>query len=331
MIIIPSNPAGKGEPSAVIATISGVGTNPGGAGGMAIIDYNGYIYVGSQGEIAVIDPASNSVVSKFVAGNGSFLPGKFVVHPTTNQLYVGGTYDYGGAGAVYQVNGTSSTTLKVTAGGPGSAAFNADGTTLLAMSNQSYYYTAITTSNWSSYGVQGYVNSPLNVIHANNKFFVVGTPREPASNYYGGLVVLDNNTNYLASVINAVTPPYWIANYGLCSSNDKSKVYFTDSRGDSLRTVNTTTNALSSIKQFGYGNESYQGPTAVAVSVPGSEWNRIYVLHTDGTVKALDGSTQEVVKTISGINANARGICVSAVSKCVYVVNYNSNTVSVIG
>lgn len=335
MIIIPSNVGAKGEPSTVVATISGLGTNPGGSHGLAIFPYNGYVYVGSEGEIAVIDPATNTVVNKFTSA-GSFVAGKFFVHPVSGALYVGGTYTYGGAGSVYAVNGTSSVTLKLSAGGPRTCAFNADGSSLFVASDTSYYVALWNTSGstWSTgTSFPGMAYNPQDLIRANNKFFCTGQPRDAGNvGYYGGLAIYDNSANHLASVYSATNPPYWQASgSGLCASNDGSKVYFSDSRNDALRTVNTTTNALVSTITFGYGVESGQGPRALAVSPSGADWNRIYALHTDGTLKVVDGSTQEIVKTVSGMSTNARGMCVSPVNKCIYVANYSDNTVSVIG
>lgn len=332
MIIVPSNVGGgAGEPSEIIATITGVGTNPGGSNGLSIFPYNGYVYVGSEGEIAVIDPATNTVVNKFTSA-GSFLPGKFFVHPVSGQLYVGGMFSYGGAGSVYTVNGISSVTLKRNSGSPQACAFNANGNALLLLTNTSYYvgWWDTSTSTWSGSSVPGGAYNPTNVVRANNKFYYYGNVAD-ASGFVAGLVSYDNNFSYQGSIFNATQPPYWSVTYGLCASNDGSKVYFGDSRNDMLRTASTTANTITSVKTFENGTDSYVGPISIAVSPSGAEWNRIYVLRANGTLKILDGSTQDVIATISGLSATARGICVSPVNNCIYVANYSDNTVSVIG
>lgn len=325
----------KSEPSKLKATITGVGTSPGGQVDHAIIAYNGYVYVGSNnGLISVIDPATNTVVNSFTTTNTFARHGSFDIHPVTGDLYVGYNYSYGGAGTIAKINGTSSATGVVTTGGPDTILFNSTGQNIALLSNQSYNFHLLATSNWSGYLATGYVYSPYHAIRLGSKIYITGTGRSGITSQ-AAIAVHESNFDWTGVLIQ----PYPSSAYAyftgrtLMPSPDQSKFYVSWGGGD-LGVVTASNNNHAFISRPS-GRLTNRGMAAQPATSP---WNkRVYAASSTnsagGGIEVIDTDTDTIINTIVvGDSSSSIGaMCVSPVNNYLYVCDTGKNQVYVIG
>lgn len=146
--------------------------------------------------------------------------------------------------------------------------------------------------------------------------------------------VANYNTNTM-SVINSATdswvtdinisggspyPPYPVA---VAINPNTNKIYVLNFWNGMLVVVNGQTNAVETSISVGASHGSLR---ALAVN---PETNKIYVTNLGSSVYAIDGSTNSVEATIT-VGEYPRSIAVNSTLKRLYVVNTNSNSVSVI-
>lgn len=310
MIIIPTNSGKKGEPSDVVATIT-VGSGPS-VNDHGIIAVGNYVYVANYtgNSVSVIDPNSNSVVSTIGMG---WAVNSFAIHPSNGTLYAAGR-----GGHIWTIDSITSATLRATYGAPWVINVKPDGSQIIGTSTDTYYAYAINTSGFGTSMFSGGHYYPQNATVSSTRFYLAAAPSGYSPQ---GIAIKDGNFSTIAT---AGDPSWWNSTYGMRVSADQSKLYVCTGIDSYLRVLSTSSNTWNTPYDMG------AGPLAVAYSLSNVDWNRLYVTCADNTVKVVNPTNGSIVKSIP-VGSNPSGVCVSPVNNCVYVANYGSGTVSVIG
>jgi YVTN family beta-propeller protein len=307
-----------GYPNTVIATIA-VGSGP--YGGIAVSPEGDFVYVSNYGSdsVSVIDTSSHDVVDTITVGDG----------PIALSMTSDGAFVY--------VNNYLARTVSVIR--------TEDNTVIGDPIGVGTYPYAISMAPHGDHDyayVTNYGSGSVSVIDTSTHSFIenitvgpspwgVSLTRDGAFAYvahYGGSVsVIDTSTH---DVVDTITVGGAIS--GISVTPDGTHAYVTNYGSGSVSVIDTSTHEVVVTVSVGNGPDGIaMTPNGAYVYVNNYLDDTVSIIQTSGnTVIDADPSTVEIDPTEVG-DEPRRGIAVSSDGKRVYVGNYVSNSVSVIG
>lgn len=310
------------------------------------------IYVANTGDgtVSVIDPATDTVVTTVIVGNGA---SAIAVNAVTNKIYVANYAD----DTVSVIDGaTGAVDATVAVGdGPGSIAVNAvtnkiyvancNEETVTVIDGSTNAPTTIVTTGGYPYSIK--VNAVTNKVYACDWWSEV-------------VIVIDGATGLLSTLIPAASGAWPVA---VDIDETTNKVYVTDAGHDNVIVIDGTTDTITTTVAAGdecwdivvnpitakicVGNTRSDNVTVIdgatntvdATAAAGDypralavnrTTNKVYCVNLfGGTTTVIDGATNGVDATVT-VGMTPCAAAVLAASNKVYVVNHDSDNVTVI-
>ncbi len=271
------------------------------------ISQTAYIPNFSTNTVSVIDLTTNTVTDTISVGASPF---GVCVSPDGTKVYVSNQND----NTVSVINTANNTVLSTIPVGvsPEGLCISADGSKVYVANNSFSTINVINT----------FTNMVSNTIPLPITFLPFGITISPdGSKVYvgsisptGGLIEVNTLTlTASVSIINQGTNSMCIA-----TSPDGSKMYATESSGNTVSVINTVNNTVPA--SITVGNQ----PTGVCVSPNG---RKVYVCNTTNTVSVIDAVTNSVATTIPA-GVQPKGISVTPDGSKIYIANHGNGTVS---
>jgi len=271
-----------------------------------------YVTNGTGNNVTVIDGTNNSTVAVPAGAR----PLAVAVNSATNKIYVVNN----ASNDVTVVDGTNNSTETVVAGvGPRGIAVN-------SVTNKIY----VTNQDLAGFGnvtvIDGSSNSTTTVATGAHPFGIAvnsATNKIYVACNGGGITVIDGSDNSTVNLTNTSGSPVELA-----VNEATNKIYVVPSNSSVITVIDGTNNSSTFVSAAGGGDD----PQQVAVD---SGTNRIYVAacgtgcEGGDNVVVIDGSDNSTTG-IPTPSANTVDIAVNPVTHKVYVVNHDSNDVTVI-
>ncbi len=263
-----------------------------------------YIANFGDGNVSVIDTASNTVVATVAVGNS---PYSLSVNPAGTRVYVTNNSDHSVSVIDTASNTVTATVLLAVGFLPYGVAINPAGT-------------RVYVGNTDYSGSVSVIDTASNSVTAT---VAVGhNPRGVAVNPSGTRVYVANYLSNSVSVIDTAsntvtaTVAVGILPYGVAVNPAGTRVYVTNYGGNTVSVIDTASNTVIATVAVG------SSPQGVAVNPAGT---RVYV--ANGAV--IDTASNTVVATVA-VGSYPVGVSVNPTGTRVYVANAFSNNVSVI-
>jgi YVTN family beta-propeller protein len=271
-----------------------------------------YVTNGTGNNVTVIDGTNNSTVTVPAGAR----PVAVAVNSATNKIYVANN----ASNDVTVIDGTNNSTVTIAAGvGPRGIAVN-------SVTNKIY----VTNQDGAGFGnvtvIDGSNNSTTTVVTGAHPFGVAVnsvTNKIYVACNGGGVTVIDGTNNSTVNLTNTSGSPFELA-----VNEATNKIYVVPSNSSVITVIDGTNNSSTSVSAAAGGDD----PQQVAVD---SGTNLIYVAacgtgcEGGDNVFVIDGSDNSTTG-IPTPSANTVDIAVNPVTHKVYVVNHDSNDVTVI-
>ncbi|MCU1696096.1 MAG: hypothetical protein JWR34_2159 [Mycobacterium sp.] len=266
----------------------------------------GYIANLDDGNVSVLDTATNRVVNHIAVGN---FPLNGVIRPDGKQIYIVNGDD----STVSVIDTTRNAVVStISLNQPASIGMRPDGRRVYVVSYDTDRVAVIDTTSNRVISTISVGDMPFNVQFSadSSRVYVANTGNNTIS-------VINAATNRVAAVIpvgNADTA-------GLLSSPDSRRLYISNYESNTISVIDTSTNR--SVGTIAVG----AGPSGMAVSRDG---NRLYVSnYGSDTISVIDPSSRRVLSTIR-VGDGPGSMSLSADGGRLYVSNYDSGVISVI-